>query len=494
MLMLPLFMVPLIGLAIDATMLYIVQAKLSAAVDGAALGAGRLLGTNANTTEIAGEFLKVNFPNGYWGSKNLTPTITATNNLGAHKIVVTATADVPLLFMRVTGARTSLVAATATATRQDTRVVLVLDRSGSMNTTDPVSHLNVFSTMKTSAANFTGMFTPGTDELGLVVFAGSGIVAYPTANPPYNTDTHSAGGPDTSFASSSTAGPMFTQINTMVSGGGTNIGEAMTLAYIELQKAHYRDLAATGVDNRLNAIVLFTDGVPDAIAVNPNDSVNNALKTSSPCTYNPETTDASTQMRGYIVTPGNPPSWGTSQGLYLLSSQDSGHTLTWWLQHSSSDQTTSSPSTAIGNCTALGRGGTFTLSDLRQIPPFDVYGTSTDGVGYSHSSLAYNGTNYDKNQPTVGYHLALGAWNATDNMGKIIRTQTAMLPVTIFTIGYNGNGGTDAGLLKRLANTLDSSSFAGSPEQSGQYYQVNSADQLSGAFAAVASSLLRLAK
>src|SRR5215467_7463069 len=59
MLMLPLFMIPLIGLAIDATMLYIVQAKLSAAVDGAALGAGRLLGTNANTTEIAGEFLKV---------------------------------------------------------------------------------------------------------------------------------------------------------------------------------------------------------------------------------------------------------------------------------------------------------------------------------------------------------------------------------------------------------------------------------------------------
>ena len=41
-------------------MLYIVQAKLSAAVDGAALGAGRLLGTQANPQEIAGEFLRAN--------------------------------------------------------------------------------------------------------------------------------------------------------------------------------------------------------------------------------------------------------------------------------------------------------------------------------------------------------------------------------------------------------------------------------------------------
>ena len=38
-LMLPAALVPLVGLAIDASRLYIVQAKLSAAVDGAALGA-----------------------------------------------------------------------------------------------------------------------------------------------------------------------------------------------------------------------------------------------------------------------------------------------------------------------------------------------------------------------------------------------------------------------------------------------------------------------
>ena len=48
--LLPIVLIPLVGLAIDGTILFIVQAKLSAACDGAALGAGRLLGTNANTT------------------------------------------------------------------------------------------------------------------------------------------------------------------------------------------------------------------------------------------------------------------------------------------------------------------------------------------------------------------------------------------------------------------------------------------------------------
>ena len=60
--MLPTVLIPLVGLAIDGSRLYIVQAKLASAVDGAALGAGRLLGTTANTTEIAGEFLNANFP------------------------------------------------------------------------------------------------------------------------------------------------------------------------------------------------------------------------------------------------------------------------------------------------------------------------------------------------------------------------------------------------------------------------------------------------
>src|SRR4051812_18881194 len=100
-LMLPLVLIPMVGLAIDGTMLYIVQAKLSTAADGAALGAGRLLGTPANTAEIAGEFLNANFPPGYWGSYNLVPSIQATTSFSTHTISVSAKVDVPLLFMRI---------------------------------------------------------------------------------------------------------------------------------------------------------------------------------------------------------------------------------------------------------------------------------------------------------------------------------------------------------------------------------------------------------
>ncbi len=498
MVMIPLFLIPLVGLAVDATMLYLVQAKLSAAVDGAALGAGRLLGTPADPQEIANEFLNVNFPTGYWGSTNVTRNINVTTSSGTHTINVAATADVPLLFMRVIGQNYSTVAANATATRRDTRVMLVLDRSGSMNTTDPVSGLNVFTTMQSSAAQFVGMFTPGTDELGLVVLSGSAIVAYPTSRP-YDPNPRGTGGPDTSFASTSTTGPMFTQISTMRAGGGTGIPEALSLAYLELQKAHYRDLLANGVDNRMNSIVLFTDGVPDSIAVHPNDASalpnSNSLSSSSPCVNNPETASPGTHMAGYIVTPGNPPTWGTSSGLYILSAYDNSQTLTSWLQNPVSDMNSISPATAIQGCSGLGNGSPkiFRLTDLRQIPRFDYYGNSTSGTAYTYSALDYNGTAYDPTRPTIGYQLALASWNATDNVGQTIRSQSIMNPVAIYTIGYTGDGGTDAPLLKRLANTQDSTSYDAT-QQTGLYIEITSADQLTAAFKAVASNLLRLAR
>jgi hypothetical protein len=517
MLMLPMVMIPLVGLAIDGTMCFIVQAKLSAAVDGAALGAGRLLGTNANTTEIAGEFLNVDMPNGYWGSKNLTPTITATSTLNLHTINVSATVDVPLLFLRIFGQQKSVVAAAATATRADTRVMLVLDRSGSMNNVDAISGLNVFPTMVTSAKNFVGMFTPGTDELGMVAFDGSAIVGYPTTRPydgsPTSATQH---GPDTSFATSSTSGPMFTQINLLNSGGATNTSEALNLAFIELQKAHRQDLNANGADSRLNSIVLFTDGVPTNMTVYANDPTTantNSLKPfgatagKSPCTNNPATAVAGTQMKFWMGNPGDPVSgWGTPHGLHTLSAYDNSQTLAYWLGNGGADKVSPNPVSSVAGCNYLNNMNWTSSAniDLRQIPPFDLYGDPTNTIGYTNSFIVdatgnkigavYNGTSYDYLQPTNPYHTGISYWNAADNAGKNIRgSNAAGLPVAIYTIAYSGNGGSDRGLLKRLANTQDSTSYDPT-QQSGMYVEVHSADQLNAAFSMVASELLRLAK
>jgi Flp pilus assembly protein TadG len=498
----------LVGLAVDKTILYIVEAKLGAAVDGAALGAGRLLGTNANPSEIATEFVNANFPAGYWGSSNLQPNTSYSTNSGLSTVNVSASVQVPLIFLRIFHVDSATVYASAVATRKTSRVILVLDRSGSMNNVDPISGLNVFTEMQLGAESFVGMFTPGYDEVGLVVLSTSAMVAYPTTRP-YNNSPTSSGGPDTSFDTTATTGPLMTQLQNMAVGGGTGTPEALALAYIELQKAHNRDSALNGgADYAQNSIVLFTDGVPDAIAVSPNISTNSVINPGSPCQYQSAIAGGSAQMRGTLATAGNPGTWYGPLGMFTLSAYDNYHSLTWWLENpgtgqiGTGDLVQPNPSTPFTNCAGFGNSANWLVPDLASIPPYDYYNTSTNGNAYTLATLnlqdgsstqPYAGMVYDATALTNGNTGAIAAWNTTDNIGQIIRSQNAMQPIAIYTIGYSGDGGTDATLLKRLANTQDSTSY-NSAQQTGFYVQVNSADQLGAAFSTIAGQLLRLAK
>ena len=240
---LPFAILPLAGLAVEGTVARIVQTKLQAAVDGASLGAGRLLGTDANLQEIAGEFLQANFQagaTGFFRATNLTYTATYTPGV-VKSVAVSASVQVPATIGRLLGATNYTIAAAATATRKDTRVVMVLDRSGSMSALEP--------TLKTLAEGFAQKFNGastvgGADELGLVAFDGSAVVGYPTNWPWDSTITAtSTGGPDSLFNSGSST-DMIHQIATIHAAGFTNTSEALMLAYHELQKGHLRDLAA----------------------------------------------------------------------------------------------------------------------------------------------------------------------------------------------------------------------------------------------------------
>jgi hypothetical protein len=393
--------------------------------------------------------------------------------------------------------------------------------------------------MQAGAEWFASQFTAGYDEVGLVVFSSSGLVAYPTTHPWVNNPA-GAGGPDTAFATNpqTMPGPIFTSLNAMAASGGTGTPEALSMAWIEMQKAHNRDLAANGSDNTLNTIVLFTDGVPDSVATYLNDPTghNNVLKptgsnadTQTPCTYNPAASGTpSTQMRGYIVAGGYPlgpggGGWSGSYGLGRLASLDSSQTLTWWLGTGAGDLTKGDPTTALVNCAYLNKtaNGTNDLKDILKIPDNDLYGNATNSVAFANSVM-YDGTNvyhpnttsYNQYTPTstaspatdsqwnsaLAYQIAAASWNATDAIGKTIRTQNIMKPVTIYTIGYSGNaGGTDIGLLQRLANTpppgfgilTGSTSYVAS-EPNGQFYLAKTTADLIPAFNAIASTLLRL--
>jgi len=491
----------IVGLAIDLSMLYVVQTRLSAAVDGAALGAGRLLGTPANTSEIAGEFLNANYPAGFWGSYNLVPNITVTTNASLHTIVVNATVQVSLIFLRLLRQQFCTVAASATAVRRDVRVVLVLDRSYSMN--------SQMSNLRTAATSFVNMFNPGTDELGLVVFGGSALVAYPTVRP-YSLTTGT--GPDIHYADTPSPGGdnMLTMISALQVGTDTNTSEALWMAYNELKKAVAIDTDPT----RANVIVLFTDGVPNGFTAYLNDPSHNVLGSNSNCYYNPASpTDPSSQMIGWIATAGNSStlsyfnpnkSQASGIGVYSPLIFDTTHTAKYWVKTVGSsgyvdDMTPNelSGQPVMKNCQHIGTNGNLgagtDMSGLAKIPPQDYYGNSTTDPAYTQSALyGLYGIAYDSTKPTNGYHMGLASWSAADNVAQTILKDTAM-NIAIYTIGFTGNGGVDNVLLKRMANTQDSSSYNAN-YQSGTFVTASDIGSLQQAFGQVASEVLRLTK
>ena len=406
-----------------------------------------------------------------------------------NKITVSATVDVPLLFMRIFGQSLSTVAASAVATRKETRVVLVIDRSGSMT---------YLPTVVQTATQFTQSFISGYDEMGLVAFASTGVVGYPTTRP-YNYSPTSAGGPDNKFQTTQTNGNMLDMIGYLKASGATNMAEGLWLAYLELRKADHIDNDPT----RLNAIVLFTDGVPTAMSAYLNDPSNlpgsNSLKSTSQssCKYNPGTAGTlTTQMIGWIGGWGIPSQTGYASGLYrLASAPNDSNTAKWWMQNPGGDMNVINPKTPITSCTHLqATQKDNDLDDLRQIPPNDYWGNSTsDGTAYQ-ASVLYNNfkTTYSSTNLDNGYHLGIAAWNATDNAAKRILADTN-LNVTIYTIGYTGDGGVDTALLKRLANTKDCG-IHNTSWQTGLYEAAADTNGLALAFQTVASAILRLAR
>ncbi|HUK16223.1 MAG TPA: pilus assembly protein TadG-related protein [Bryobacteraceae bacterium] len=558
--MMPFLLIPAVGLAIDATIIHIVQTKLQAAVDAAALGAGRLLGTSANATEIAGEFFNANFTvgaNGFWGATlpnpSTNPNIVVVTGI-TKQVTVNAMATVPTLFMRILGFNSAQVSAVGQATRRDARFVFVLDRSGSMATTKLPDGNYPIQDVVSYAQSLIKEFTPGLDEVGLVVFDGSAVVGYPSTNS-YSTTVGTVaspgtGGPDTSFWDGTTSGKStypqdaVYQVGQVSASGGTGTADALALAYIELQKAHLRDLAANGSDSKLNAILLFTDGVPSAISLYANDPNHSGpwLTSSSGCTnYNSGT---SNPIYFWSVASGSPPYTTMYGGNYQLASYyvDSTHTPLWWMQNPNSSielaDTTKPGNESGGSCASnIDNSGTYGwygyYGNLSQIPATDKWGNSTakgDGNGYQDSyflntsgsyqaNVMYNGTAFSatfvnpssghgSNASTNSYQWGLAMWDAADAAAKTIRTdanytsrgESSPLYIQIFTIGYTGNGGTDAGLLKRIANdpgdteSPNALPSAWSTQPQGKFCLGTDSTSLAACFNSIGSALLHLTR
>lgn len=525
--MMPFVLVPMVGLAIDATMLFSVKAKLQAAVDGGAIAAAQSLNSGltfsvqqAAAQKAADQFLKANIVvagavsgyNGYWGAHNLQDgynvgTSTATCSSSAcisavqdntnkrTTVTITANVQVPLLFMRIFGFSNATVAATGQAARRDVVLVLVIDRSSSMN--HVINGTPVLTTLQQAATSFVSQFQSGRDRLGLVVFGGSAIVAYPATD----WNNTSPTGPDVNFL---TATPSITtSISNIAIGSNTGTAEALVLAYKELQAANQ--------PGALNVIVLFTDGQPNGITANFNAQGASSVKSTSSCSYKSDSGNPSRSMIGWLAQWGGYVAGPTNNGhgIYSLA-QWTGTSVTTWLQAESEPVLASGSGQPAYNCSYANDQSTVN-SDLT-IPATDYYGNSTTGSGtapyttldYQQSEI-WSDTNECNNGQRIGGNpltltgnaagdacqVGLASWNAADMAGRTIRADTTLYPV-IYCMGFEGNGGDDPALMQRLANIKGVSTVYDSTKAQGMYLPISTPSDIAPAFQSVLAEILRI--
>ncbi|HEY2017355.1 MAG TPA: vWA domain-containing protein, partial [Bryobacteraceae bacterium] len=261
-------LVPIIGLAIDGTIMWMIKVKFVAAADSAALAGARSLSAGmdlatqkASAEATAIKYFNANFPPGFWNTTGVNVTATAAQTaMRTRTVTVQGSVQSPLYFLQILGYKTQTIGAQSQSSRRDVNVELVLDRSSSMG--------GAMTTMLSAAKTFVSQFSEGSDHVGLIVFGGNAVLAFPNPSP---------SGPAANFK---TAVPSVdTLIGQTVGGGNTGTAEALHMAYTELVKKN--DAGA------LNLIVMFTDGLPNGIVADYNDAtkdshgnlVNNYIRT-----------------------------------------------------------------------------------------------------------------------------------------------------------------------------------------------------------------------
>ncbi len=461
---------PLIGLGLDVGTLYLVKSKLSSAADSAALAGARALSQGATSTIqtsnaviAAQNFFSGNFPSGYWHSTGASASVAVDSTTYANyrTVTVTATTQAPLYFLRIFNQQWSTLNVSSVAGRRDVMMMLVLDRSNSMNQVVASIGLSACSVMRTDAAAFISNFAPGRDQIGLVVFSGSAFV-YP---------------PTTSFTTPDANGntiPLL--ISSILCQGSTSTAEALNLAYQQVQ--------AVNSTTRENVIMMMTDGLPTGITA---DFSHNIRSGDNGC--NSSGNAFVGVFAGGTVNGNMFP--GGSLGLSVPTD----------------------PTGLIPNDVPLpsGVGCHFFTNegavsqDISSLPSTDTYGNSTLGT-YTALSPAY-GQNADLNDVTDAQGAVYAAINASDNQATTIRRNTTLRPY-IYTIGLSGDGAVDQYpdplLLMKMANdpNLASNGSAGLAfynaqrgQPQGLFANAPDASQLAVAFDTIARQIsIRLAQ
>lgn len=169
-------MVATIGLGVDTARGYLVKARLSQAIDAAGLAGGRVM-SSANRDSDIQMYFNANFPTGYLGAQIVGPTITPSAD--GTQLTLSATATVPTTFLAVAHISHMNVQASNQITRQlkPLEVVLSMDLSGSMSTTDAGGGLSRIQATRNAATTLVNILfgsnaTSNLLKIGLVPWNG----------------------------------------------------------------------------------------------------------------------------------------------------------------------------------------------------------------------------------------------------------------------------------------------------------------------------------
>lgn len=440
--------VPMVGLAIDGGIAYLLKSKLSQAVDAACLAGARSLNRGAdissqqaNAVAVALKMFQVNMKQGTWASVVATPDIQVTEDAGTHMryVTITATLTAPLYFLRLVGKETVTLSVRGQARRRDVNIVLILDRSSSiLNRAGSAPGPHAIDDMKAAARSFVSNFSAGRDYLGLVVFGGHEIVAFPLAN------------------NFTTASPTLDTIISQIAGGSnTGSAQALAIAYQQLTS----NLAVTR--GALNVIVFFTDGLANGISADFSPVLTTACK------------GAGAPAIGWIAQWSGFAPTGTVAGIFKNQAR-------------SASNATNDLIAAPGTC-KFSTDATKAPQDITRIPSSDMYGNATSGADSYHPEVDLTKI-YSPQQ--IGYASA----NAADFAARHMRDgsiNTEIVPL-IYCIGLFGGGEEpDRVFLKRVANTTDSPIYDNT-KPTGLLVEAEDSVDLQRAFLRVASEILRL--
>ncbi len=450
-LMMLFIIIPMVGLAIDAGILYTIKAKLQTAVDGAALGAARSLNRGQTITSqvtaadsTATRYYHANFPANWMGVSTVNdPVITWPTAPPATAIInVQGTIAAPTWFMRILGFNSVNLSAVGQANRRNVNILLVIDRSGSLQTSGSCGSL------ASSAQLFVDSFSNNRDRMGLLTFG-----TYYNVDFPFNYD----------FQTNLTS-----TLSTLACVGWTNAGAAYWKGY--------QTLKALGDLDALNVILFFTDGQPNTITFGTGDGGTGPLlplKGGSSCKPTP----------GFSGTVG-----GNADGVYQ-------QTVATYPAPNPDQFLIGASGGNNGSC-SFGSGINRSISsDVAYLPTSDVWGDSINssllgGTGFPATVTTSGG----KIQVTSG-NVTNGGINALDNAAQRARQDASgsNMPFVVYTIGLGNSGGVNDELLKRIAN--DPTALAHqSAYATGTYIYTPDTAHLAAAFAQIADDIMRLSQ